>query len=319
MYNLPIEFCSEIAKISNLFEECNSDLKKEYYALNLVKVINIMRDTTGFKGAFATGYPFYTLENDLNGKLPIIDEQIRYNNELVLNVENSNKKYWVCCECMKNNYLDMPDLKKLCKPCPNMDDGLKPRKVINRLPDLDIWMICEDDKVNEAKEELVRGFNKENLYASDIDPLRTMGDFVSITRDLINGKMPSKYLPLDVHIIEYKKFKDILKAAPVVINDAIKNENIPYLPIQPHSLRKKWQYDDEAYNFILDYLFSFTPFRIGDLSVLLEDTRNTVLSFFSEEEIEKLFRSIAPDSVLRRFETNDLQDSFRKRLRGWKR
>lgn len=319
MSSLPIEFCSEIAKISNLFEKCNSDLKKEYYALNLVKVINIMRSTIGFKGSFATGYPFYALENDLNGNLPIIDEQIRYNNELVLNVSKSSRKCWVCDECMKNNYLDMPDLKKLCKPCPNMDDGLKPRKVINRLPDLDIWMICEDDKVNEAKEELVRRFSEENLYASDIDPLRTMSDFVSITSDLINGKMPSKYLPLDVHIIEYKKFKEILKTAPLAINNAIKNGDVPYLPIQPHSLRKKWQYDDEAYNFILDYLFSFTPFRIGDLSILLEDTRNVVLSFFSEEEIEELFRSIAPDSVLRRFETVDLQESFRKRIRGWKR
>lgn len=319
MNNLPIEFCTYISAISNLFEKCNTDLKREYYALNIIKVVTIMKSTIGFKGSFATGYPFYVLEEGLNGDLPVINEQIRYNDELAFNASKSDKKYWVCADCMEKNYFNMPDLKILCKPCPNMDDELKPRKVINRLPDLDIWMICEDGKIAQAKEMLVRNFNKEEMYTSDVDPLRTMREFSLIARDLINGKMPDKYLPLDIHVIEYSKFVNILKEAPRVIENAIKTDTVPYLPIHPHSLRKKWQYDDEAYNFILDYLYSFTPFRFGKLDKLLEETRSTLLSKFTEDEIEKLFISVAPDSVLRRFETEELQKSFRKRIEGWKR
>ena len=32
----------------------------------------------------------------------------------------------------------MPDLKRICKPCPQVKDSIKPRKVINRLPDVKV-------------------------------------------------------------------------------------------------------------------------------------------------------------------------------------
>ena len=35
-----------------------------------------------------------------------------------------------------------------------MLDSLKPRKLINRLPDLDMWIVCKDGKVEVAQEEL---------------------------------------------------------------------------------------------------------------------------------------------------------------------
>ena len=47
----------------------------------------------------------------------------------------------------------MPDLKIVCKPCPNMIDSLKPRKIINRLPDLDMWLVCEDGSIEQAQAE----------------------------------------------------------------------------------------------------------------------------------------------------------------------
>ena len=100
-------------------------------------------------------------------------------------------------------------------------------------------MICEDGKIAQAKEMLVRKFIQEEMYTSDVDPLRTMRKFSLIARDLISGKMPDKNLPLDIHVIEYSKFVNILKEAPRVIENAIKNDTVPYLPIHPHSLRKK--------------------------------------------------------------------------------
>lgn len=32
-----------------------------------------------------------------------------------------------------------------------MNDKLKPRKIINRLPDLDMWLVCEDGCVEKHK------------------------------------------------------------------------------------------------------------------------------------------------------------------------
>ena len=56
----------------------------------------------------------------------------------------------------------------------NMKDELKPRKVINRLPDLDIWMICEDGKIAQAKEMFVKKFIQEEMYTFDVAPLSAL-------------------------------------------------------------------------------------------------------------------------------------------------
>ena len=65
----------------------------------------------------------------------------------------------------------MPDLKQVCKPCPNMLDELKPRKIINRLPDLDMWLVCEDGCIEIAQDELSSLLEKYNMHTSDVDPI----------------------------------------------------------------------------------------------------------------------------------------------------
>ena len=106
---------------------------------------------------FGTGYPFYVLDSNLEGQLPIIKEQLRYNNELYK--ESKYVQQWLCEECLKLNSKQMPDLKQICKPCPQVKDSIKPRKVVNRLPDIDMWMICGDDKVKSACKQLQEVFN----------------------------------------------------------------------------------------------------------------------------------------------------------------
>ena len=108
-----------------------------------------------WKGTFGTGYPLYALDENLEGNLPIISEQVRYNRQLVRDGKPVQKSIWLCKECLDKKYKDMPDLKKICRPCPNMIDSLKPRKIINRLPDVDMWLICKDGCVEQAQDELV--------------------------------------------------------------------------------------------------------------------------------------------------------------------
>ena len=78
----------------------------------------------------------------------------------------------------------MTDLKQICKPCPQIKDSIKPRKVINRLPYIDMWMICADDKIEEAKVGLVKLFENYDMHTSDIDPVRTINDMEDIVSDL---------------------------------------------------------------------------------------------------------------------------------------
>ncbi len=309
--------CVKAADVSTRFENCNNDLKRKYLIKNINIINTIMSHTPGYCGSFGTGYPFYVLDENLEGNLPIINEQIRYNNELC--DEANGISCWQCENCLNTRGSWMPDLKRICKPCPQVKDSIKPRKVINRLPDVDMWMICADGKLEEAKAGLVKLFDNYDMHTSDVDPVRTINEVSEIVSELEAGKMPKKMLPLDIHIIEYSKFASLLDEIPFSLLSAMEQGQVPYLPIHPVSLRKTWQYDDAAYNFALDYLLSLTPFNWEEkLQRKLELSKMVVGSSFTQEDFNEMLDKVSPDSVKRRFETPQLQKCYERRVESWK-
>lgn len=214
----------------------------------------------------------------------------------------------------------MPDLKQYCKPCPNMDNELKPRKIINRLPDIDMWMVCNQRDVLYTQEQLIYLFNKYQLYTSDVDPLRTIRDVEEIVKSLREGKMPKKNLPIDAHIMDYETFYSLILKVPQTISEAFVRREIPYIPILPYSYRKKWQHDDMAYNFVHDYLYALTEYNFDeDLQDILNKTRKEIAENFSVEELYALATNTGSDSVKRRNETKILARRFESRVNSWKR
>lgn len=81
--NNTIDLCKQTGLISNEFEKNNSELKRQYLIWNINLINSIMAQIEGYRGSLGTGYPFYVLDKNLEGYLPIIDEQFRYNNELI--------------------------------------------------------------------------------------------------------------------------------------------------------------------------------------------------------------------------------------------
>ena len=251
----------------------------------------IMEHTPGYCGSFGTGYPFYVLDDKFQGELPIIEEQIRYNNELYDASLKINE--WPCEECLNTRGSRMPDLKRFCKVCPQVDDVYKPRRVLNRLPDVDMWMICQDDKIEDAKRVMVELFKSYGMHTSDVDPVGSVDELDEIVTQLEEGKMPNKMLPLDVHIISYSEFASLLDEIPFAICNAMDNNVTPYLPIHPQSLRKTWQYDDTAYNFVLDFLLSMTPFNWErKLDRKLRLSRMVIGDMFTEDDLKATLEAI---------------------------
>ena len=167
-----------------------------------------------------------------------------------------------------------------------------------------MWMICEDDKISLESKQLAYVFDDLGMCTSDVDPVKSIHDVYEIATSLDKEIMPSKKLPLDVHIIEYSKFKRILENTPLFIINRFCPQEVPYMPIHPYLLRKEWQKDDEAYNFILDFIYSLTPFNWdNELMELLNRDYNLMSSMFENDKIEELFLSIANDSVKRRYKT----------------
>lgn len=313
-----ITICNKAAKISNDFERNNSNLKRMYLVHNIKLYNHIVKKVEGFCGSFGTGYPFYALKKDLTGKLPIIDEQIRYNDELITTVEKSKNTIWSCSECLQNGNL-MPDLKQICKPCHNIEDALKPRRILTRLPDVNMWMVCEENCIDIVKEELIYLFNKYNLRSSDIDPIQTIYDISEINDDITEGRMPEKLLPVDANIISYSELYSLIEQVPSILQSSIEKGEIPYLPISPLSYRKNWQYDDTPYNFIHDYLSSLTEFHFNDdLNQILMQTRNTIANNYPFELLYYYLTLTGPESVKKRHKSLELKDRFRERITSWK-
>ena len=116
----------------------------------------------------------------------------------------------------------MPDLKKVCKPCPNMIDKLKPRKIINRLPDLDMQMICEDGCVEECQEALAKLLEEYKMRTSDVDPLSSLENVSKVSKMIKKGEFPKIFLPIDTHIVEYSEIKELIEKVPEELNKAKK-------------------------------------------------------------------------------------------------
>lgn len=312
------DIITKVESASTDFERTNTDLKRRYIIWNIESFNIVASKISGVKGTFGTGYPFYGLDRNLEGILPIIPEQIRYNRQLLRDGEPYQKSIWQCQSCLSEKKYDlMPDLKSICKPCPSVFDKLKPRKIINRLPDIDMWVVCEDGCQEQVQEQLCELLEQCNMNTSDKNPLRTFEEMSQIVELLKQGIMPETFLPIDLHIMEYSKINGLIKTVPSVLEHTKREGQKPYLPIQPISYRKEWQYE-EAYNFVYDFLSAFTEFNFEEnLQNALNQSRVKVATSFTKEELFRFLLDSATESNRRRFDLLELEELFFEKIEDW--
>lgn len=305
---------------STRYEEENGELKRLYLLNYIKKYKDIVSKLSGYNGFFGLGYPFYALDNNFEGKLPLIDEQFRYNFELIIKFcEQFGDGIWPCEHCLKENLFDMPDLKKICYKCPVVPKEISPRKVINRLPDMDLCLVVEDGYEESVKRELLYLFDKNGFQTSDIDPLGTIEKVYRISNDLKDGNMPSEYVPLDTHLFKYTTLCKLISEVEPAIDKSLKTGKAPYLPTFPDSLRKVWQHDDTAINFVFDFLYSFTEYDFDpQLLQKLKETRNLIANKYTNEQLEKIILETGPESMTRRYECPTLRLRFKERINLWR-
>ena len=312
------EWTKSVEKISTGFEQINTELKRKYIIWNIEVFNTLASHIKESIATFGTGYPFYVLDENLEGEIPIIQEQVRYNRQLVRDGEPFQKSIWECKKCLDERYVQMPDLKTICKPCPRISNKLKPRKLINRLPDIDMWIICENGSVETTQEKLSKLLEKNNMSTSDKNPINTIEELEEVTEQLKQGIMPTSYLPIDCHIVEEKDILKLLQMVPEELEKADKQKQIPYLPILPKSYRKDWQYDDEAYNFIYDYLSAFTAFNFTqEMEDTLQKSRIRVVQEHTPEELFEFLMQSATPANFRRFQEHKLEEIFYNRVTSW--
>ena len=313
-----LEIVTNAVIASNEYELANTELKRQYLVKMIELYNDVVKDISGFAGSFGTGYPFYTLNTDLSGELPIIEEQLDYNRQLQDAIIANSSESWICKKCLNINSSRMPDLKVMCKQCSKVDSLLKPRKVINRLPDMDLWMVCHNGDIERAKRQVVSSLRHEKFTSSDKNPVRTIRDVKEIATDLKEGRMPNKFVPIDTHIIDYDTLLSLIEQIPDALEKAVMDGEKPYLPIHPISYRKTWQKDDEPYNFVHDYLSSLKEFNFEpNLRAKLMETRRIIAKLYTIEQLYDFLIQTGPDSVLRRHKCPTLRKTFERKVSEW--
>ena len=74
-----------------------------------------------------------------------------------------------------------------------------------------------------------------------------------------------------------------------------------------------------AYNFILDFLYTFTEFNFdNELQEKLNSTRTELIKNFSVDDLYSCVVGIAPKSVNRRLTNKVLEKRLVERLESWK-
>ncbi len=306
---------------SGIYEKENGELKKIYLKEYVRAYHRVVKKLEGYKGFFGLGYPFYALGNKFYGDLPIIQEQFRYNSDLFEQFHDQfENSVWPCEQCLKENLGNMPNLKSICYRCPTVSKEISPRKVINRLPDMDLCLVVEDSKVEQAKEELMYTLPENGLTTSDIDPIGAIDKVYRIASSLKMGKLPTEWVPLDTHLFPYNELMELMHKVEPEMAKSLESGKPPYLATTPDSLRKTWQKDDTAINFAYDFLYSFTDYDFDqEMKETLIGTRKIIASKYTNNQIERMVLGASIDSQKRRYYScPTLKLRFNERINSWK-
>ena len=305
------DYLSETLEKAVDFYADESLLKGRYFARQFEEFDVAVSKVSGVIGTFGTGYPFYAEKPD-GQSIHAIPEISRYIKSFYASVEDDRVRgygSWICGAC--DAEVNLPDFKKFCKPCKAV--SFKPRDIFKALPDLDYWVIVDDSHTTpeEVEDSIQTNIEAAGFFSSDADivaaTLRTRRAMDAI----LGGIMPDEKLPSDVHIVTKTQLLDCMAKVP----DAVSSGQD--VPISPRSLHKYWEPTDAPYDFVKDFVFSFTPNNWQDpllVSTLIKAQKDTAKVI---DDPVGLVGSRAPKEA-RQLEAPGLSEALTTRVSKWR-
>ena len=313
----PKEFWShrELTEILNTAICITADesrAKSKYFNNQFDRFHDSVKDIPGVIGVFGTGYPFYAYQND--GSIADVPEIRRYQKSFQAAINRDRlRSYggWLCGAC--ELACDLPDLKKYCKPCDSVD--FKPRDIFKALLDLDYWIVVDDAPEADLRrqEKKIQGCAQAASFeSSDSNIIQTLETTRYAMETVLRGFQPGAMLPVDMHIITKVELLECLKATP----DAIRKGRA--VSIAPRSLHKVWEDTNEPYDFIKDFLFSFTPHTWNDNELLeaLSSARHEVHDLIADDPIKAV--ADRAEKEKRQLEAPGVAQCLKERINSWK-
>ena len=281
--------------VHDIFDESvqlNEDTSPEKYTYHQQQFNDFARtvmDIPGAYAAFGTGYPFYA-EDHLEQTIEPVAEITRFLRQQQALVPKKLGS-WACIGCQGDRKL--PDLKTLCKPCDKV--SVKPRDILKALPDLDYWVIADED-TPQFRAKLQQSLEGIGFYSSDQDVGASLRDLADVMKDplLVREVTPEpvrqKRIPIDLHVVSREYFMNIMgDIERTIIEYAAEGGNMPKVPISPSSLHVTWEQPDEPYDFMKDFLFSLTIHPASSNAILekMKHTKEIAGKYLSYDDIKE--------------------------------
>lgn len=307
---MPYGFINDTLAASELFNAKMNPEQGQYLLQEFYDFADAMKTIPGYGGVFGTGHPFYALQPD-NGvtSIPEIGRFVGETRDKTLLDSWRYAGKWACGSCQVQN--NLTDLKSSCKPCDIVD--LKPRDIFKALPDLDFWVVVEEN--NESVESLVEQRSQQaGFYQSDMSIYRSVRDTNRVLQALNSGRKPNARLPIDLHIVTRESLVDAISS----LEDLNIQSESYYVPIQPRSLHVNWEQADEPYNFTHDFLFSLTEYDLTDdvQEKLMQTRRNMGARFTNGQIFHAIFENDAKSA--RQLTDSTMMKILATRLNHWR-
>lgn len=309
---IPYERLSRLLEATIVFNEDESPEKGAYFDAQFELFDTIMSAKDGVIGTFGTGYPFYARKDD--GGVHAIEEVSRFVESIRQDLNNDRARQfgrWPCHLCDMAN--DLPDFKKFCKPCDDVD--FKPRDLFKALPDLDYWIVVDDmdeASIDALQQTSTDALREAGFYTSDSNIDKAVNKTMNAVQPDAAGRYNPRFmLPVDTHMVTKSTLIDCLEATPDAITSSA------FVPIAPFSLRKDWGGTDNGYDFIKDFLFSFTEnsFKDSELTNKLVEARQAAYAVVHSNPADYVAARASKEK--RQLETAGVRDCLEKRISSW--
>ena len=262
----------------------------------------IRRDVDGFCGGYGTGFPYHS-----SGKNhQVIKDQpefTRYTGELsnLIRREMAVRALWPCPSCQ----LGADFTPSQCVDC-NITP-LKPRTIIKVMPDMDTFVIC-DENDKKTRDAIWSVAQDKGFTQSDFNTNESLTRIEGALDAWAEGRKPASYLPIDLHVIDKN---DFIQACADIGDGKLTHPT-------RWSMYAEWK-NNKSIDFWFDFVFSMTPYpRVTDTEILdaIDEARSRLTRCYS---VDQLVDIVMKQSYRARqlLQYEPTMEALREKLSSW--
>ena len=184
---------------------------------------------------------------------------------------------------------------------------LKPRTIIKVMPDMDTFVIC-DENDKKTRDAICSVAQDKGFTQSDFNTNESLTRIEGALDAWAEGRKPASYLPIDLHVIDKN---DFIQACADIGDGKLTHPTI-------WSMYAEWK-NNKSIDFWFDFVFSMTPYpRVTDTEILdaIDEARSRLTRCYS---VDQLVDIVMKQSYRARqlLQYEPTMEALREKLSSW--